>query len=262
MKKIFKFGPALACAFGLLSWSYLWAGNIALVYENEQAVRDGHSITGTVTAEGVLIPAQVALKSASTLMVAAVKEPLRKGVIVRLDNTLDMALIKLGDFVSNPELQKAHEARSNAILAFLPEASSVKSTTPAAIPVVSEPFIIKINGQSVGTEPIWLIQKRREVALNLDVVNTSTTPAWNIEVNMRSNPPVSFWKKGDQKGLNAVPQKDLTYSQQFLFHPLSPGESVTVPIELSFIKTDAATLFVDVKTKADSLSKQIPVKFE
>src|ERR1044071_2197817 len=100
------------------------AADVALVYENEAAVREGRAVVGAVTSEGVLISAKLALANNSTLLVGIPQDKLKKAILIRLDNKLDVALVQPGEPIANEELQKSFQEKSSALTAFLPATNS------------------------------------------------------------------------------------------------------------------------------------------
>src|SRR5688500_215158 len=100
------------------------SADVMLVYESADAVLKGQNIFGTIISEGVLISAEQALKANTKPFLGPIDEKLRQGILIRLDNDLNVALFRVGDVVENENLQKAHEKRAAAVKAFLPAQTS------------------------------------------------------------------------------------------------------------------------------------------
>lgn len=252
----------------LFACGSLRAAELALVYENEEALLAGRSLIGTITPDGVLIPATTALKSAGTLYLAVPGQPLSKGSLLRLDTEADLALIKAGELVSDPKLQEAHKKKSAVVLKFLPDQATLESggiprtASAYGFALSTETFAVRLNGVPVGHEEFVLPVKSKKSKVTLDIVNVSTSSTWTVAVKLSSDPPLSFWKKGQKMGLNDVPQRVFNYSEQLFFRPLSTNRTLSVPIEIYYIKSDRYLWTIEVKSKMGSVVKQANIRFK
>jgi hypothetical protein len=188
-------------------------------------------------------------------------QELKKASVVRFDNDVNLALIRLGDRIGSDDLQKAHLKNSAGVMKFLPAGG--QSTEPTLPVLVStEVFGLRIDGVDVGTEPVVLKKKRKQSALTFEVVYLSTKPAWRFEFAVESEPKLGFWKKGQQGGINDVPQYHYRYSHQLLFSPLGSGESFKIPVEVFYIKEENYQFNVKMESKAGVTEKTVNVRFE
>ncbi len=246
------------------------ASNIALVYENEAAVKQGKATIGTVVSDGVLTSAQFALSASKTILIAPAGQDLRRGVLVRLDNDLDLAVLRLGDLVTDPILQEANRKKSEAVLAFAPAgvaAANADGTTSSLLPVEplkGEGWVLKINDQVPGREPIELKSALSKSQFKVELVYMSTTPVWGFSFKLMSSPKLSFWKQGRQTTLNEVPKPIFIYDHQALFSPLKGGKSVVLPMEAHFIdeKKEYNLTFEITSKKAEKFSQTVRVIFK
>ncbi len=250
------------CSVGLAS-----AADIALVYENEAAVRQGKAEYGTVVSDGVLVSAKYALANSASLLVGAAGEDLHRAVLVRLDNDLDIAILRLGDVVQAADLNEAFKKKSKAVLAFVPAIVATNTVDqPVPLPPLAAPvgqgWALKINGQPVGKDPIDLKAALKKSKFNVEVVYLSTSPVWSFSFKLTSNPKLAFWKQNRKTSLNDVPVPVLTYDHQALFTPMKEGKSVVLPLEAHFIdeKQEYDWTF-EVKSKQDTLVQPVRIKF-
>lgn len=233
------------------------AGSLALVFENDAAVLSGKSSLGTPVADGILIPSSVALAGGNGISAGLVGEKLRHGILVRLDNDLNLALIRLGDEVNDATLQKVFQARSAAVAGFLPPIAGDFQVTR----VSTAPFLLKINDQDVDAAPIALKSTLNKSKFKLELISVSTVPIWNINIELKSSPKLSFWKQGRKFGLNDVPTTTFTHAHQIMFKPLKAGESFIVPVEVFFINSQDYSWTFHIKAKKQSMEKVVHVKF-
>ncbi len=256
MKKIFS-------VLFLLSSSALAAGNVALVYDNEAAVSAGQSTVSPVTPEGIVVSAKWVLANNATMRVGIPGEPLKKGVLLRLDAKSDMALIYPGDVVSDEKIQKAYQERARSFSVFVPAStsSSMAVATPA-VDLSTSPYKILINGQEAGSEPVVAKVRLRKAELNFELIRLSTSPVWYFDMELTSEPKLSFWKKGKNQSLTEVPTPKFTYSQQVFFKPLANGRSVKIPVEAYFMEEGSYTISFVMKSKGESYELKIPVVFK
>jgi hypothetical protein len=239
------------------------ASEVALVYENEAAVREGRSTMGVVTSDGVLIPAQMALEHASSLLVGVLNDKLRKASIVRLDNKLNVALIQKGDAVKDAALEKLFQERVISFSAFVgTDSVSTSSMTPPSSLSLGDGFVFKINGEVVDSQPITLPLYYGKSNFKLEVIQPSTAAVWNVKVTLTSDPQLSFWKKDKTKNLNDVPRPTFVFEHQAMFRPLAEGRSVAVGVEVYYIKQDAYTFNLMVESKLGTFEKKVPVIFK
>ncbi len=237
---------------------------VALVYQNSDAVLKGRSSLGSVTPDGILISAEEALKANTKPLLGLPGQKLRQGVLVRLDNDMNAALFRLGEEVSSPDLQAAHEKKAAALQAFLPSSPEGSASLPSALPVVTstEPFLVKIHGQPVDSGPLVLSLKGKESKARLEIIRNGSDPVWRIAVKLESTPKMFFWKRGKQRTMTDVPGPKFRYEEQLLFKPMTAGSSVEVGLELSSIKEESYLWTLKVESKKGSTLRRIPVKFE
>ncbi|MCG3206191.1 MAG: hypothetical protein KCHDKBKB_02922 [Elusimicrobia bacterium] len=242
--------------------------NIALVYENEGAVTQGKFFVSSLVPEGVLVSAQWALKAGGTILAGPVNGPLSHASLVRLDNDLDLAVLRLGEVVQNSQTQGWHKIKSKSIVDFLPnisDMSSVSIPSPSSNNSFPEgPLALKINGTMVGAAPILLKPNSlKKCKFKLEVVILSTTPVWGFSVELKSDPKLSFWKPGRTTTLNEVPRPVFTHDHQALFVPLKEGKSISIPVEAHFIdKEKIYTWTLSVKSKQGNLVQDVKIKFQ
>lgn len=244
-----------------------FAASVALVYEGEKNVTDGKSVLGTVVEGGVVIPADSISSPKSPFFAAGAGETLRSASLLRMDIQLNTALLKLGDPVANLALQAAHAKRSAAMSSFLPTAvmettSAAPASTLMPVPsVLDGPFQLKIDGQTVGTDPITLKKSLKKSKFKLEVVMLSSASAWTVEVDLESDPQLAFWKQGRRMGGADIPQKKFHYSEQIFFKPLTAGKSITIPIEVFFIEGEDYLFTFHVTAKGLKMEQKVAIKF-
>lgn len=263
MKKIFL-ALALAVSLGVS----VRAAEVALVYDNEAAVTAGKFTLGTVVSDGILISAQMALAAGQNLLAAAPGQSLHKTLLVRLDNDLNLAVIRLGDAVENDDLDAAFRKTSQAVVGFVPPAPVVEGDKPVALPPLIAPkgqgWIIKINDKIAGTDTIEMKKQMRKSQFKVEIVCLSTGTIWSFNFRLTSNPRLGFWKPGRTMSLNEVPKSEYEYSHQQLFTPLKNGKSVEIPIEAHYIKDNQEydwTIEITTKSKPDNIKQTVRVKF-
>jgi len=240
------------------------AATLAVVCDGIDAVTKGNCVFAPVAADGVIVPAQTALSK--DLYIGIPGDPLRKGVLVRVDMDLNMGVVRGGEVVSNPDLQKAYLKRADQVQRFLPEVSNSSGATTVvqAAPTVTngEPFLLKINGESVGSAPLVLHAKRKSAQIQLEVVRTSPIAAWHLSLELSSDPKLSFAKEGARPGIGDLPTPTLSYDRQVIFVPMGSGSSFKLPIYIYFIKQSDYVWTFKLKTGADTMEKKVSIKFQ
>ncbi len=250
----------------LVAVGFVSAAQVALVYENEAAVKAGKFTIASVVTEGVLVPASLAMKSGGNLYIGPVGNSVYKASLVRLDNDLDLAVMKLTEPLTSNDLQNTHKIKSQAVLAFLPQAAvpvEAVSVSSVSSPGMEGMFAFKIDGSPVESGVIALKSNSlRKSKFNLELVINSTSSVWNISVEVKSDPKLGFWKQGRHTGLNDVPRYTFTYDHQSLFVPLKGGKSIVIPVEAHYIDKDKTYVWtISVKTKQGSATQTANVKF-
>jgi hypothetical protein len=225
----------------LLMTQPTWAGGTGLVYENEQAVFGGKFLLAPLEGDGFVVPATWALQANQNMLVGVPDQPLFKATLLRLDNILNLAVVKPSEKAALETLQEAHVKNSQGLVAFLPAAATAPSVAQAMqlaadAAASGEPFVVKINGMPVSeTTPIEIVLKRNKSDFKIEVVRTAES-IWRASLEITSDPSVSFWKKGKEQRLNDVPSKIFEYHYQGIFTRLDPGKSFEIPIEVYFAK--------------------------
>lgn len=245
-----------------------YASPVVLVYENEQATLKGSSFLGSMVGDGLVVPADRVSTSKNEILAGPIGEPLRATTLVRLDVQLNTAFLKFGDVVSSSLVQEAHVKRSAAFKSFLPDTTKEGDVTSVGAAFSSEskldsgPFELKMDGQKVGLDPIVLKKRLKKSKFKLDVVNVSTMSLWSIQVELTSQPKLSFWKEGRKTGLNDIPQSKFQYSQQIMFKPLGPGDSIRVPVEVFFIEEEDYVWLFKISSKGLNMEQKALLKFK
>jgi hypothetical protein len=265
LKRFWRIGWMAALSCGIAAGAL---AGVALIYDNEGAVKTGHSTPADVNDAGASVPADAALANANTLLWGD-GEGLFRAAIARLDTDLNLALLRRGERVGNDELQAAHAARWSRTAAFLQIATSPASGVGGAPAVVtiapmpdSAPFSVRIDGQEPGSAPVVLKERFNKAKFKLEVVNVSTTPVWALNVQLTSNPTLSFWREGRHQGLNDVPAKVFEYSQQAVFRPIRPGDKISVQVEVYFIKERDYVWTFQISSKELQGERRALVRFE
>lgn len=239
---------------------------VALVYKSDDDVKKTVFMTGVATTEGIVVSAQGVVAAGDKLSAGLQGQELKKAALVRFDNDLNLALIRLGDRVSDEALQAAHKKNSEKMSLFVPELGQVpvidgKAATAAAVPSNAPKFVIKLNDVQAGGEPVVLEMNHKKANLLLQVVGQNIEPLWRVTVDMEAEPRLAFWKKGEQRGLNAIPSRTLHYSQQVLLRPYGNGDVIKIPIEISSIKQESYDLKIKIDSKAGPFEISVPVRF-
>jgi len=257
MKKTFSLA-----AFALFI-AAIGSADMALIYDNEAAVTGGRSWPATVAAGGAAVPSTSALATANTLLYGD-GEGLFRGLIARLDNDLNLAVVRRGERVGDAALQTAHARRWEASAAFLhiPTAPAAPGVVTIAPTPGGGDFAIRINGAQPGAAPMILQERFKKSKFRLDVVNTSTGPVWATRVQLSADPGLSFWKEGRRGGLNDIPEKKFSYTQQTVFAPMKPGATFSVPIEIYFIKERDYVFHFKITAKGHEAEHNVLVRFE
>jgi hypothetical protein len=243
------------------------AAGMALIYDNDEAVTAGRSWPALVVEGGAAMPSDAALSSANTILYGDA-EGLFRGSVARLDNDLNMAIVRRGERVGDDSLQSAHANRWRASSAFLRVSTAapvfsggVENVTVAPVPG-EYPLTVKINGIEAGSVPIVLHERFKKSKFRLEVVNTSTMSFWNVGVKLTAQPSLSFWKEGRKTGLNDVPTKTFDYVHQAVFKPLKPGTAFHVPVEVYFIKERDYVWDITLESKGVKRQTKALVRFE
>ncbi|MFN0117676.1 MAG: hypothetical protein ACKVQC_05205 [Elusimicrobiota bacterium] len=244
-----------------------FASSPVIVYENEQALREGKSQIFISADKGVLIPARLALDFSQTLLAGLTDGELKKTSLIRLDNALNVAYVELTDIVLNPDFQKLHKERSAAILGFLPGQSVVEPSLEAlsesaSLVKNSDIFLIKINGQELGEDVIKIDSRFKKAQCDIEIVRNSTAPAWGFGLVLESQPPLGFWKEGRRTSLNDIPVKKFKYDHQSLFKAMKKGHSNKVAIEVFYIKESNYLWTIQLKNKDELIEKKVYIQFE
>lgn len=253
----------------LTSWAASAQGPV-LVYPNEAAVKEARPWFGTPTREGVLITAQQALESQVKPLIGTSEGKLFHSVLIRLDNEINTALFRLGEAVEDNELIASHLANVHRVEKSMKVESAedvetlygeAGSQAAGKTKGSDELFTIKINGKSLAEGPIRLEKKRKRSEFELTIANATDTPVWRFNLRVESEPALSFWKKGRRKGLNDIPRHVFKYQYQVFFSPLQGEKSVTLPIDVLFIKESSYLLKIEIKSKEGMVMRTVPVHF-
>ncbi len=243
------------------------SADVALIYDNDAAVVAGRSTPASVVDGGAAVPSAGALATANTLLYGD-GDGLFRGLIARLDNDVNLAVVRRGERVGDKALQEAHAQRWQASAAFLniAVASAAANGAPGVVTIAptagGTDFAVKLNGGVPGAEPMVLHERFNKSSVKLEVVNTSTVPVWAITVQLTSDPALSFWKEGRHGGLNDVPTKVFTHTQQAVFSPIKPGATFSVPIEIYFIKEHDYIFNFKITAKGRAAEHKVLVRFE
>lgn len=255
---------SLLAAFFVCLTAPLWA-EFALVYKSESDVKKTVFSPGLFTVEGVAVSAEGILAAGKGLMAGLQGQALHQATLIRFDNDLNLALIRLGDRVKDEGLQAAHKKNSDKTSLFLPELGQVAAVPVSTAPAIignGEKFVIRLN-DIVGTdEGVKLVKKNRtKTNVIMAVVGQNIQPVWRVTIDVTAEPTLYFWKKGEDKGLNAIPTRSFNHIQQVMFKPYSNGSKIEIPLEVSSIKEEKYNLIVKVTTKTDKFETKIPVQF-
>lgn len=261
--------PALALFAVLAVAVSTPAADVALIYTSSQSISTARSWPALLTPAGAAVPADVALSSPNSLLYGN-EDGLFRASIARLDTDTNLAVIRPGERVGHADAQAAHAGRWRATLTLLNLSTAAAAPAVAAAPGVvtvapvpgGENFVVRINGVEDTTEPLVLKERFKKSRFKLEVVNTSTVPVWNVEVKVKANPELSFWKEGRRTDLNDVPEKTFVYRHQTVFKPLKAGEKFTVPVEIYFIKERDYVWDISVASKSTTVEKKFLVRFE
>ena len=262
MKKI-VFCGIVFFSFLPLGWGYVF-----VVYKDTPSIMTGEYWIGTGTEEGVLIRAKEAFSTRPPYYIGSLNGTLWEGSLSRLDNELDLALLKWEKGVTDVDLISAHRSKVQRINGFVKTTTStIASIMPPAklekhpMPPSNDPFLIKINGVLLSDQAIELLVKRKESAMELEIVNNMKKGIWRADVKLESDPHLSFWKKGRRKGLNDVPRHVLRYGYQTMFRKLMHNRSFIIPIEIYHIKDEAYEFSISVEAKKIAIKKKVPIRF-
>lgn len=242
------------------------AADVALIYTSSESITAAHSWPALVTEVGAAMPADVALAAANSLLYGNA-DGLFRAAIARFDLDSNLAIVRAGERLGDRKAQEAHAARWRTTVALLNLSSAtVVAAAPGVVTVAptpgAAPFNVKINGIDTADTPLVLKERFKKSKFTLEVVNTSTVPVWNAEVQVKADPTLSFWREGRRTDLNDVPQKTFVYRQQTVFKPLKPGEKFTVPVEIYFIKERDYVWDVSVTSKEMTALEKFLVRFE
>ncbi len=161
------------------------AADVAFVYPTEEVIRSGKPIFGSVVSDGVLAPADAVLAAGGEVFVGFADGAVKKASLVRLDKDLNVALLRLGENVLNPELQAAHRKRAFQLQTFLPT-ETITSTSSVAeaqqdlgVALVSSGtpvFKITFNGAPVSRNVIHFKGWLNKTRFSVELVAISTEP--------------------------------------------------------------------------------------
>lgn len=246
------------------------AGDVALVFPGSQAVMDGKAILGTFTGGGVVVNLRD-IGDAREFLAGVVGGALQKASLVRMDNELQVALLKFNGPVEDAGLAAAFRDRASAVGDFLPRpldggpAAATSASSPAST-AATVPYVIKVDGQDAGEAPVRLAADGKRASCKLEIIKGPGKPSWRVVVRLSSEPTLGFWNAKEQRGLSSVPSKKIVFRHQALFSPFSEESSIVFPIEISSIKDASYTWTVRVETRENNKSvnfeKSFPVVFE
>ncbi len=245
-----------------MSLSPLRAASMVLIYANEAAVASGKSTPAPETESGVIIPAATALTQGATFLIGDANG-LSHGVLFRLDNDLNVAIVRRGDAITDAQIVGRHLKQWSGAAAFVSISSGSPAAPAAAVPApaASGPFHVTVNG--TGAESVVVLKNRfNKSKFTVNVVNTSTSPVWAISVRLTSDPKLSFWKEGRRTGLNEVPEAVLAFDRQAIIKPISPGDTVSFSAEAYYMKGKDYTWTVQTSAKGLSHETKLAVHIE
>ena len=246
------------------------AGDVALVFPGSQAVLDGKAVLGTFTGGGVVVSLKD-IGDAREFLAGVVDGVLQKASLVRMDNELQVALLKFTGPVEDANLAAAFQAQSRAVGDFLPRpldgSAAVAGQSAASAPAVPKvPYVIKIDDQNAGDAPVRLKVDGKRSTCKLEVIKGPGKPSWRVIVRLESSPALGFWNSKEQRGLNSVPAKKIVFRHQALFSPFSEDSSIVFPLDVSSIKDSNYTWTIRIEARENNkdvkFEKSFPVVFE
>ena len=238
---------------------FVRANDLPLVYFSSDAVRSGNFALGEVA--GTMILVQVPAGTVSLKpFVGFVGQDLREASVSRIDNDLNLALLRVGAVVADDTLRAAHAQKSALVSDFVPKTTPVAPGQTPAGPI--EPYSILIDDKPIGDAGATIVRGKRSASFNLTIRRESTDPVWQFTAKLSSVPDMRFWNRKKEKGLNAIPTAVLSYSYQALFRPMQQGNVVVIPIDVTKIVSDEATWTLTINTKEKtSFEVKFPVHF-
>lgn len=247
------------------------AADVVLVYPNEQAVKDGKSILGMVTSDGVTVSATFALDAGKNLLIGPLGQPLRQGTLIRLDNDLDLAVMRPTASIENAALNQAHLKKSESVSRFLAVSASAplpafssesnaSSSIPDAVPSDS-PVQLLINQADIASGSITLPVRFQKSKFTLDLVWVSSSPVWKLGFEVSSEPKLSFGRSKRSVDSSDIPRAKFRFEEQSFFKPYSSKNPLTVPIDVYYVKEADYVLTFKVLSKGGPIERKVKVRF-
>lgn len=254
MKKTIYF---LVVLFGLCTQLFA----VGYVYQSSSSVMAAQFSLADFHPPYLLLPQKNGEPFSEEVLVGFDDGSLYQAHIAKVDFELSVGTYRNKELVTNSQLQETHKKNVASFKKLIP--SDEESTFPSEVLNNShEPFIVKINHQNVGANPIKLSKKRMEAEILMEFVWLSTTSVWKFDMQLTSSPKLSFWKKQSSKTLNDVPRPKFSYSAQAMLSPYKNGDTIKIPLEIHFIREKSYEWTFKFKNKLGEWEKKVFVEFE
>jgi len=252
----------------LVASSLARAASVALIYVDEQAIRSGKPLVGAVVSDGIVAPADAVLASGGDVFVGLSNDDVRKASLVRLDKDVNVAVLRLGERLLNPELQAIHRKRAASLQALLPTEIVTDTTTAATAqmdlgqPLLSSGtpvFKITFNGAPVTKDVVhfnaWLNKQR----FSVELAAINTEPIQNFTLTIHANPTLTFANL--QSSLTRVPVPGYDFKYEYP-SAVKPGKTFKFPIEARGIGSKDYEWIIEVKSAGHLQQEKVFVHFD
>lgn len=260
---------AVVALFSLASFAaHTYASNVAFVYPNEEAVLSGKPIVATVSNDGIVVPADAVLAAGGEVLVGLTDDLVKKATLIRLDKDLNVAVLKLGDRLLNPDLQKAHRNRIAQLHTLLPSEITLSSATVSGPPTdLGEPLIssgtricnITFNGKPITQDVIHFKTFLNKQKFSIELLMTNSEPVKNLSFKIHANPKLTFVGLQSSLSRTLMPGSDFQYKY---FSLVQAGKTFEFPIEARGISVKDYEWILEVKADGHQQQEKLFVHFD
>jgi hypothetical protein len=262
-----KYRIGLCAALLLAAVRTVMGADVAFVYSTEEDIRSGKSVIGTIAADGIVAPADTVLAAGGEVFVGVPGDAVKKASLIRMDKDLNLALLRAGKRVLNPELQAAHRRRSAQLQTFLPMQNIVVSSEPLVgsdfgDPLVSSgtpAFQVKLNGSPITKNVMHFKPWLKKVRFSVELICIDTEPVRTFSFRMHSNPRMVFVSRESSLARELAPGYDYEYKSS---SPVKPGKTMKFPLEARGIGAKDSEWIVEIRADGRLQQEKLFVHFD
>jgi hypothetical protein len=246
------------------------ASNTAFVYPGAELALSSGPVMGTVVAEGVLAPADAVLAMPGDVIVGLPGDYLKSATLVRLDKDLNLALLRLGEPVINPEAQKVHAKRTAELKKFLPTESIIDiATAPVSgmleskLPAATgdKLMAITLDQKAIGSDVVHYKAALKKVRFSVELVSVSSEPLKSFVFRIRSSPKLVFVSRDRSLGASQKTRYDYEYKQGALAS-IKPGKKYRLLLEAQGVSAKDYEWYFEIESAGRLQREKVFVHFD